>query len=396
MVPVNLLICRLAAMFLLFSGCLAAAENSARPSAAISGNMPPPQLAVTSWALMEQDSGWLVAGFNQNQALPPASITKLMTNYVIFDLLKAKQIDFDDEVSISEAAWRAEGSRMFANLNSKVNLKHLLKSTIIQSGNDAAIALAEHAGGSEMAFAQLMNQSAARLGLSNSYFENSTGLPAPQHRMSARDIALLSRAIIRDYPEYFTWYSEKEYTHNDITQYNRNKLLWKEDSVDGFKTGHTEAAGYCLVGTAQRNGRRWIAVVLGAENAQARERAVLDLLNFGFAAFKSIPILDQQGGVTAVPVYRGEADTVRLQTSSASHVVVHNGREADIEIEYQLSPYYEAPIKLGQAMGLAQIILDGTVIADVPLVAMSEIGQGNWWKRLSDTIKLRAHQFWFE
>ena len=369
------------------------AQNSARQIGAnLPANLAKPQFESTAWVLMEAASGWIVAGENIDEPLPPASITKLMTNYVIFDLLASGQLSFEDQVAISEQAWRAEGSRMFANVNSRIGLKHLLKSTIIQSGNDAAIALAEHASGSEQAFAGVMNATAKKLGLQHSFFENSTGLPADQHRMSAADIARLAAALINNYPEFFKWYSEKEYSHNGITQYNRNKLLWKDSSIDGLKTGHTEAAGFCLVGTAQRDGERWIAVVLGTSDAAVRENAVEALMNFGFAAFNSLAVLDQQGGVIEVPVYSGEAENVRLKAASTAQVVVPTGREQDLEIQYQLSPYYQAPIGLGQAMGIASVRLDQQLIAEIPLVSMSAIDSGGWWKRMIDSIELRLRQ----
>lgn len=358
----------------------------------LAANFPPPEIEATAWGLLEVRSGWLVAGQNADQPLPPASITKLMTNYVLFDLLRQGKLALGDQVSISEAAWRAEGSRMFADVNTKIELGHLLKSTIIQSGNDAAIALAEHAAGSEAAFTRLMNQAAARLDLKQSVFMNSTGLPMPGHQMSAADIARLSAAIVAEFPDYFSWYAEKNYTHNGITQYNRNKLLWQDESIDGLKTGHTEAAGYCLVGTAKRDDQRWVAVVLGAADERSREQAVLSLLNYAFAAYHPVAVLDQQGGVTEVPVYGGEADSVRLQAQGSATVVVPVGREQDIAIQYQTSPYYQAPIRVGQAMGLANVLLDRKLIADVPLVAMSEIRQGSWWKRLLDTVRLKFEQ----
>jgi len=274
-----------------------------------------PNLDANAWVLMEINSGSVVVSQNAEVALPPASITKLMMNYVIFARLKSGDIKSSDQVPISEHAWRAEGSRMFADVNTRVELGHLLKSTIIQSGNDASIALAEFAGGSEFAFAQLMNQEAKKLDLDQSNFVNSTGLPAEGHVMSALDIAKLSAAVIKEYPEYYAWYAEKEYAHNNIVQYNRNKLLWKDDSVDGLKTGFTEAAGYCLVGSAIRGKQRWIAVVLGAKSVQAREAAVLELLNYGFNYYDAVEQLNQQGGLTSVRVYGGGVDQVLLQAT---------------------------------------------------------------------------------
>lgn len=348
-----------------------------------------PELDVKAWALMEVNSGWVVAGENIDEKLPPASITKLMSNYVVFAKLANGDVNFKDQVSISEQAWRAEGSRMFADVNTTIELEHLLKSTIIQSGNDAAIALAEYVGGSEASFAQMMNQAASELGLTNSYFENSTGLPAPDHLMSAADIATLSAALIKDFPEFYDWYSIKEYTHNSITQYNRNKLLWKDSTIDGLKTGHTNAAGYCLVGTAKRKGQRWIAVVLGSEGEREREQAVLSLINFAYAAYQPGKLLDQQEGIASVDVYGGEADQVRLQATNAANVVVPKGRLEDIKTELLVSPYFEAPIEVGQPMGIASLTLDGEPLLDIPLISMSTIANGSWWKRIKDSIRLR-------
>lgn len=355
-----------------------------------------PNLDANAWVLMEINSGSVVVSQNAEVALPPASITKLMMNYVIFARLKSGDIKSSDQVPISEHAWRAEGSRMFADVNTRVELGHLLKSTIIQSGNDASIALAEFTGGSEFAFAQLMNQEAKKLDLDQSNFVNSTGLPAEGHVMSALDIAKLSAAVIKEYPEYYAWYAEKEYAHNNIVQYNRNKLLWKDDSVDGLKTGFTEAAGYCLVGSAIRGKQRWIAVVLGAKSVQAREAAVLELLNYGFNYYDAVEQLNQQGGLTSVRVYGGGVDQVLLQATKPANIVVPKGRKEDVEVTLHHSPYFEAPIEVGQSMGLVQLTLDGKTILEVPLVATSEIKLAGWWKRAMDSIKLRAKRFWDE
>jgi D-alanyl-D-alanine carboxypeptidase (penicillin-binding protein 5/6) len=353
-----------------------------------------PVIDASAWVLMEINSGLVVISNNAELALPPASITKLMMNYVIFGQLQSGDVKPSDQVPISEYAWRAEGSRMFADVNTKIELGHLLKSTIIQSGNDASIALAEFTGGSEFAFAQLMNQEAKKMGLNQSNFVNSSGLPAEGHLMSALDIAKLAAAIIKQYPEFYRWYAEKEYSHNNITQFNRNKLLWKDDSVDGLKTGFTDDAGYCLVGSAIRDKQRWIAVVLGAKSVKLREAAVLELLNYGFNYFEASEQLNQQGGLTSVKVYGGLADQVLLQAEAPANIVVAKGRQADIEVILHHSPYFEAPIEVGQPMGLAQLTLDGKTLVEVPLVATSEIKSAGWWKRLVDSITLRAKQFW--
>ena len=359
----------------------------------VKANLPLPQIEAKAWALYEFESGILVAGKNATDHYPPASITKLMTNYVTFESLKHNEISLDDSVSISEKAWRTEGSRMFAEVGSTIPLQHLLKSTIIQSGNDAAVAIADHIGGSELQFSQIMNRTAQRLQMNDSQFVNATGLPDDRHFMSASDIAKLAKAIISEYPEFYAWYAEKEYKHNNITQYNRNKLLWKDPSVDGLKTGHTEAAGYCLVGSAIRDGRRWIAVVLGAEDERSRENAVQALLDYAFAAYVPFRTLDEQGGLASVPVYKGEVDEVLLKAAQAVNIVVPTGREKDVAVELQLSPYYQAPIEIGQAMGVATLSLDGSHLADVSLISMSTIKKGGLWKQFIDGMSLRWREF---
>ena len=363
--------------------------NSAQRDRPIKASISAPEIDAKAWAIMEMNSGLVVASHNGREPMPPASITKLMMNYVIFSKLNSGDIKFTDEVSISEKAWSAIGSRMFADVNTRIDLKHLLKSTIIQSGNDAAIALAEYVGGSELGFSQLMNQEAEKLGLLDTHYVNSTGLTEQGHDMSAIDIVALSAALIRDFPEYYPWYAEKEYEHNNITQPNRNKLLWKDSSVDGLKTGYTEAAGYCLVASAKRNGQRWIAVVLGTKGVKEREDLVLSLLNYAFAAYQPVSLLDEQGGVVSAPVYGGEVDEVRLQANNAVNLVIPKGRESDLVTNLQFSPYFEAPIEVGQAMGVANISLDGELLANVPLVATSTIKPGGLWKRFTDSIRLK-------
>jgi D-alanyl-D-alanine carboxypeptidase (penicillin-binding protein 5/6) len=369
------------------------AKNLTSSELAVSSSLPVPQVDAKAWVLYEYNSGRVVAGLNENLVYPPASITKLMTNYVVYRALQTGEISLADQVTISEKSWRAEGSRMFAKVGSKVELQQLLKSTVIQSGNDAAIALAEHVAGSELAFAQRMNQAAAKLDLRHSRFVNSTGLPDSEHRMSAHDIAILSAAIIREHPSFYRWYSTKEYTHNEITQYNRNKLLWKDSTVDGLKTGHTKAAGYCLVGSALRGGDRWIAVVLGSSNERTREEAVLTLLNFAYAAYKPVRLLDQQGGLATAKVYFGEVDEVLLQAENQLDVVVPRGREGDVMVDLQYTPYYEAPIAAGQAMGVARLSLDGKSLAEVPIIAMSTINTSGLWKRFTDSVSLKWREF---
>lgn len=359
----------------------------------VPGLMPAPEIDAPVWALMEMNSGWIVAEQGANVDRSPASITKLMTNYVIFSELNKGTISLEDMVPISEDAWRAEGSRMFADVNTKIKLELLLKSTVVQSGNDASIALAEFLGGSEPAFAALMNRSARELGLTKSFFANSTGLPAENHTMTASDILGLSAAIIKDFPKFYTWYAIKSYTHNDITQYNRNKLLWKDGSVDGLKTGFTDAAGYCLVASAKRGDQRWLAVVLGAKSVRAREKAVRSLLEYGFKNFQPVTLLDDQDGLASLRVYGGDAEELRLQVPKPASLVVAAGRVGDVQQSIEHSPYVEAPIQAGAALGAVRLTLDGREIYNAPLVAMSTIKKAGLWKSLTDSIKLRWRNF---
>ena len=350
---------------LLFSFAIVAAH--AQQSNRISSSDFDLSVKSTGWALMEARSGWIVANSNGDTPLPPASITKLMMNYAVFSELAKGSISLNDDVAT-------------------INLEHLLKSTIIQSGNDAAIALAEHTSGSEERFAALMNDYAQKLGLTRSSFKNASGLPAPGHQMSAIDILKLSAAIIEQFGEFYSWYGIKEYEHNSIRQFNRNKLLWKNLGVDGLKTGHTEAAGYCLVASAQRQGQRWIAVVMGTESEALREKAVTELLEYGFDAFDAGEVLSEQGGVAQARVYGGETDQVLLKPISPVYVAVPRGRLGDIEVRLQMAPSFDAPIQLKQSMGVAALYLDGSPLVDVPLVAMSEIPEGGFLKRVGDAI----------
>ena len=357
------------------------------------GAEPAPVVDAKAWVLMEINSGWIVSAYEGQLAMPPASITKLMTNYVVYRELQKGNISLNDEVVVSDKAWRAEGSRMFAEAGSSVSLEHLLKSTVIQSGNDAAIALSEHVAGSEASFAELMNQHASRLGMSASHFINSTGLPHDEHKMSARDIAVLAAALIREFPGFYRWYSEKQYSHNNITQFNRNKLLWKDDSVDGLKTGHTNAAGYCLVGSAIRDNTRWIAVVLGSRDEASREKAVLELLNYGFDRFTALNILDQQAGISELKVYKGEHINALLKPINPVSVVIPKVSVEKIDIRIEKPEFVRAPIEIGQPLGSVHVDLAQTITLQVPLVSMSAIKSVGWIDGLVDEIKIKWASF---
>lgn len=347
------------------------------------------EIEAKAWVLFDAHTSSVVLSHNPDLALPPASITKLMTNYVLFSQLKTGELSMGDKVPISTAAWSAEGSRMFAEEGSRLELGALLRSSIVQSGNDAAIALAEFSGGSEDGFAILMNQAATDLGLSQSNFVNSSGLPAEGHAMSALDIAKLSKAIIDEFPEFYSWYSEKEYTHNGIRQFNRNKLLWEDSTVDGLKTGHTEAAGYCLVGSAKRRDHRWIAVVMGSKSEKQRSKDVLRLLNYGFNSYELVNAVSVEDELANIKIFGGIDDSLSLRAFSEGSVLIQRGQSDNLRTELVHAPYIEAPIEEGQVLGSIKIKLDDKVLDEVPLVAAHTVDKGSWWKQFVDSIKLR-------
>ena len=349
---------------------------------------PLPDIASASWVLMDYNSGWILAEKNAQQQVEPASLTKLMMNYVVFSKLSENVISLQDKVKISEKAWRIEGSRMFAEVGSEIILEQLLRSTIIQSGNDASIALSEHIAGSEEGFVLLMNQSAEMLGLRHTNFVNVTGLPDQQHYSSAYDVALLSRAIIQQFPEYYAWYKEKEYTYNDITQYNRNKLLWRDETVDGLKTGHTSSAGFCLAGSALRNGMRLIAVVTGAESEKQRLDDVMALLNYGFTAYQTIKLVDPEQDKVNVRVYKGELESVSLAVKEAIDIPIPAGAIDRISKQTNTHYHYLAPINHNEKMGLVTVQFNGQTILDEPLLATHAVNKGGWFARLMDELKL--------
>ena len=375
-------------LYLFFPLMMVSATLSASIPEILKSNRALPELVSKSWILMDYDSGWVLAEENAQKQVEPASLTKLMMNYLVFSKLEENTISLQDQVKISEKAWRVEGSRMFAEVGSEVGLEKLLRSTIIQSGNDASIALAEHVAGSEENFVLMMNQTATELGLQNTNFVNVTGLPDSQHFSSAHDIALLSMAIIRQFPQYYSWYKQKEFTHNDITQYNRNKLLWRDKTVDGLKTGHTSSAGFCLAGSALRDGMRLIAVVTGADSEKQRADDVLALLNYGFSAYQSVQLVDPEKDVVSTRVYKGETDVVKLAVQQAVNIPVPIGSRGKISKQSDNHFYYLAPIANGEKMGLVTVQFDGQTILHEPLVATHAVNRAPWFSRLMDELKL--------
>jgi D-alanyl-D-alanine carboxypeptidase (penicillin-binding protein 5/6) len=306
----------------------------------------------------------------------------------VFKTLAAGKISMDDRVLVSEKAWRTGGSRMFIEVGTEVSVEDLLHGMIIQSGNDASIALAEHVAGSEEAFVGLMNEYAASLGMTATSFRNSTGLPAKEHLSTARDLAILARALVEEFPGYYALYSEREYTYNMITQHNRNVLLWRDDSVDGMKTGHTNAAGYCLVSSAERSGMRLIAVVLGAESPEVRADAGLTLIDYGFEHFETHKLYARGEPVSEARVWKGEPATASLGLAEDLYVTVPRGQYEGLSATMELDGDLVAPVERAAQVGEVRVAFRGQVLETLPLVVLQAVPEADLWTRLTDGVKL--------
>jgi D-alanyl-D-alanine carboxypeptidase (penicillin-binding protein 5/6) len=348
----------------------------------------PPAVDTKGYVLMDFATGQVLAGSNAEQRLEPASLTKLMTTYVVFDALLSGRLKMDEQILISEHAWRAEGSRTFVQVGTRVPVDTLIKGMIVQSGNDATIALAERVGGTESAFVEIMNEYAKRLGMNSSHFEDSTGLPSPQHYTTPTDLATLSRAIIRDFPQYYGLYSLKEFTYNNIRQENRNGLLERDPSVDGMKTGHTDAAGYCLISSAKRQNMRLVSVVMGSPSVKAREDASEALLNFGFTNFETVSLKKAGETVLKPRIYKGTADYVAVGPTSDIQLTVPRGESGMVVTQATVHRPLIAPVDTHTAIGELQVSVGDKVVAKVPMYALATVGEGSLWRRMVDTISL--------
>lgn len=375
---IKLLKMSLAGVLLSFSTLTTAGMITPNPTA--------PSIAGTAYILQDYDSGQILMSHNADVRLPPASITKLMTSYVVSQEVYDGNISLDDEVLISEKAWRMIGSRSFIEVNTKVTVEALFRGMIVQSGNDAAVALAEHVAGSEEVFAQMMNQYAQKLGMYNTNYENATGLPGAEHYTTAHDIAILSAAMIRDFPEHYKWYSEKEYTYNGITQHNRNKLLWRDNTVDGLKTGHTEEAGYCLSASAKRDGMRLMAVVMGTASENARAQEIQKMFNFGFRFFETHQLYAADEAITQTKVWKGETNQLNLGLAQPLSITVPRGRYKDLQASTNIQQPVVAPISKGTELGEVEIRLGDEVVAQQKLVAINDVEKGSWWRRIIDSL----------
>lgn len=352
----------------------------------------PPQVAATSWILIDANSGRVLAEHNPDERVPPASLTKLMTAYLVERELERGNIQPDDMVPISEEAWRTGGSKMFVEVGTRVSVEDLLHGIVIVSGNDASVAMAEYLAGGEAPFADLMNQHAAQLGMENTHYVNATGLPADNHYSSARDLMRLARHIILDYPEHYAVYSQKSFSYNGIDQNNRNRLLWRDDSVDGLKTGWTDAAGYCLVSSAQREDMRLISVVLGTSSEEARAQETQKLLSYGFRYYETLKLYDQGAVLNTPRVWEGTSSELKVGVDRDVYMTVPRSRNDELTARLDINESLVAPIAAGQQVGTMEVRLGDEVVGERPLVALEAVEQGGFFKRMFDKV----HRFFSE
>lgn len=351
----------------------------------------PPMLNVKAYVLLDAATGKVLASYNPDQRVAPASLTKMMTAFVVSMALQSGKIHLEDSVPISEKAWRTGGSKMFVKVNTAVPVKDLMQGIIVDSGNDACVAMAEYVSGSEDGFASVMNQTAQALGMSNTHFMDSTGMPNPDHYSTAKDLSTLARALIYDFPDHYQWYSQKWFTYNGIRQPNRNRLLWRDPSVDGIKTGHTDEAGFCLVSSAKRNGVRLISVVVGAPTDAARADDSQHLLDYGYRYFETHVIYPANTTLSQVHVAEGQRRAVPAGVAQAFVVSVLPGQYDKLQLHLQMNGAVHAPVQKGQVLGKLTANLNGKVMDQVDVVALEADEVGSWWRRLIDRIATFFH-----
>jgi D-alanyl-D-alanine carboxypeptidase (penicillin-binding protein 5/6) len=347
-----------------------------------------PVINATAYVLMDAASGEILVQKNADKQLPPASMTKMMTSYLATHELALGNLSEQDQVPISIKAWKMGGSKMFIREGRDVALIDLIRGIVIQSGNDASIAVSEYVAGSEDAFVDLMNQHAQRMGMTNTQFKNATGWPAKGHVSSALDMAVLAQAIINDHPEYYSLYKEKYFEFNKIRQPNRNKLLWRDPSVDGLKTGHTEEAGYCLTASAQRDGMRLIAVVMGTNSENARATETQKLLTYGFRYFETYRLYEAGATIKTLPVWYGEETEFDIGLNKDLHITIARGSKEHLQVETLTNEFIEGPLNTGEIQGTLTIRLEDKVLAERSLVALNDVTEAGFFSRLWDGIKL--------
>ena len=351
-------------------------------------NVAPPIIEGKSWLLIDHDSGAILSAGDPDMQIEPASLTKLMTAYIVFRELAEGRQSLDDMVFVSEKAWRMEGSRMFIKVNTKVKMEDLIKGMIIQSGNDATVALAEHVAGTEESFVGMMNKVAAELGMKGTHFVNSTGMPDEGHLTTATDLAILTRSLIDQYPQYYKYYAVKDFTWNNIKQGNRNLLLYRDPSIDGVKTGHTESAGYCLIGSAQRDGMRLIAVVTGTDSKLIRADMVQNLLNYGFRNYKTQVVYPAGKLIQNVDVYKATSNTVAVESIDKISLTVPRRGGAEITQTVTIPDYVVAPVERGQVLGNIEFSVNGSSLGKYPLTAVTSIPEGGVIEQVIGTVML--------
>jgi len=363
-------------------------QNTAPVIVSTLSSIPAPTIAARAWIVVDVVTGQTVAAYRPEQQVEPASLTKIMTAYLVFNALEEKRLTLDQQINVSETAWKTKGSRMFIEPNKPVTVQELIKGMIIQSGNDASVALAEAVGGSEAAFAQLMNQEAKRLGMKDTRFTNSTGLPDAQHITTVHDLAILAQSMIEDHPTEYAYYQMREFTYNKIKQPNRNRLLWADPSVDGMKTGHTDAAGYCLITSAKRGDRRLITVLVGADSEATRAEESLKLLNWSFQNFDQIKLYDAGQATVEARVWQGTTESAKLGVEKALWVTIPRGKAADVKHVVKRPDPLLAPLAKGQHVGTLSIMLDDKLLKSVQLDVLDGVDRAGFFGRMVDTVKL--------
>ncbi len=373
-----------------FAIALSSAASAQRPPPPPKGMPTPaaPSLSAKSYILVDFNSGEVLVESNPDMRVEPASITKIMTSYVVFEELVGGNLKLSDKVNVSETAWRTIGSRMFIEPGMEVTVEQLVKGMVIQSGNDASVALAEHLAGTEEAFASLMNHYAEQLGMTNSRFMNATGLPQEDHYTTARDVALLSVALITDFPEYYRWYSEKEYSFNNIRQHNRNNLLWRDPAVDGLKTGHTQSAGYSLAASAKRDGMRLISVVMSSGSESSRASESQSLLNYGFRFFETVQLYQAGQELALGKVWKGKDEQVRLGIRDELFVTIPRGRYDDLDARVEMRPELIAPLTKGEEVGRISVRIGDDEIASRSLVTLAAVAEAGFFGRAWDGMSM--------
>lgn len=348
----------------------------------------PPQLATEGHILLDAATGTVIIEENAEMRLPPASLTKIMTSYIIASEIQQGRISLDDLVPISVKAWKMEGSRMFIREGTEVKVADLIRGIVIQSGNDASVAMAEFIAGDEDAFADVMNQVAQKLGMTRTQFKNATGLPDEGHYTTAKDLSILARALIRDFPEHYKIYKEKYFSYNDIRQANRNSLLWRDDAVDGMKTGHTQAAGFCLVASAEKKDMRLVSVVMGATSERSRSTESQKLINYGFRYFESVKLYDGLESLRRVKVWGGLHESLDVGIEAPARLTIPTGARGALAAEVTLDPVIKAPVSQGQTLGLLRISLEGETLLERPVVALNGVDEAGLVSSLIDEVSL--------